>query len=103
MLNKFCKIYSKKNYDILKHIYEENEIVSEKLKQKIDEYIKKREEAKPLQIATGKCGNPCYAYQKKIVFNCPKCDGNVISEVENDYDNMGVFDNYSRTAKIIKN
>ena len=37
------------------------------------------------------------------MFNCPKCDGNVISEVENDYDNMGVFDNYSRTAKIIKN
>lgn len=102
MLNKFCKIYSKKNYDILKHIYEENEIVSEKLKQKIDEYIKKREEAKPLQIATGKCGNPCYAYQKKIVFNCPKCDGNVNSEVENDYESLGVFDQRSRIAKIIK-
>ena len=59
MLVKFANLYSKKNYDILKKVYEENDIVFEKLNKKMQEYVKKREESKPLQIATGKCGLPC--------------------------------------------
>ena len=102
-LIKFCHLYSEKNYNILKSIYQENDIVSQKLKQKIEEYIKIREEAKPIQIATSKCGNPCYAYQRKILFNCPKCDGKVNSDVENYFEPEPVFDRRTGRVKIKKN
>ena len=102
MLRKFTYHYSKKNYEILKKIYEENDIVSERLKQKIKEYVKKREESKPLVIATGKCGNPCYAYQQKIIFNCPKCDGNVNDGEENDYETEEIYDTRNQRFKPIK-
>ena len=59
----FCNIRTQKNFDLLKRIAEENEIVSQRLKQKIDELCLKRNKGDPLQIAVGKCGNPCYAYQ----------------------------------------
>ena len=102
MLRKFTYHYSKKNYEILKKIYEENDIVSERLKQKIKEYVKKREEPKPLEIATGKCGNPCFAYQQKIIFNCPKCDGNVNIVIENDYETEEIYDTRNQRFKPIK-
>lgn len=92
MLNKFSYCCSNKNYEILKKIYEENDIVSERLNQKIQEYVKIREESKPVEIATGKCGNPCYAYQRKILFDCPKCDGIVNRDIENDYENEVIHD-----------
>ena len=77
---------NRKNYEIIKHIKEEANIVTERLKQKIYELIKKREKAEPLQIATGKCSNPCYAFQYRLLFYCPKCKGKVTKEYENGYE-----------------
>ena len=102
MLNKFSYCCSNKNYEILKKIYEENDIVSERLNQKIQEYVKIREESKPVEIATGKCGNPCYAYQRKILFDCPKCDGIVNRDIENDYENEVIHNTYSGKTQLQK-
>ena len=79
---------NRKNYEIIKHIKEEANIVTERLKQKIYELIKKREEAEPLQIAKGKCSNPCYAFQYKLLLYCPKCKGRVTKDLENGYERI---------------
>lgn len=83
---------TRKNYEILKHIQEEASILTERLKPKIYELIKKREKSEPLQIATGKCGNPCYAFQFKLLFYCPKCNERVTRELENGYQNQYLVD-----------
>ena len=83
---------NRKNYEILKHIKEEASLLTERLKPKIYELIKKREKAEPLQIGTGKCGNPCYAFQFKLLFYCPKCNERVTRELENGYENQYLID-----------
>lgn len=80
---------SMKNLEILKKIKEENDKVVPLLKNKLDELMKKRDE-KPIMIGTGNvCGSPCYAYNKNILLKCPKCNGNVNIEVENEYEMRG--------------
>ena len=88
----FTCYITRKNYEILKHIQEEASILTERLKPKIYELIKKREKSEPLQIATGKCGNPCYAFQFKLLFYCPKCNERVTRELENGYQNQYLVD-----------
>ena len=102
MIIQFCNIETKKNFDILKRIEEENDILYKKLKDKIDELFKKREEADPLQIAIGKCGNPCYAFQLKLLFICPKCNGKVNRDMENAYTKQVIYDDYSQSFKEVK-
>ena len=103
MMKEFCEIKNQKNFDILKRISEENEIVSQRLKQKIDELCLKRDKGDPLQIAVGKCGNPCYAYQLNLFFNCPKCNGNVKRNMENGYTTERIYDDYSQSYRDGKN
>ena len=72
---------SEKNFDILMHIAEENDIVAPLMKKKINEYCLKRNTSEPVVIGKGKCGNPCYEYQLNILFNCPKCGGKANREI----------------------
>ena len=96
-IRKYANHKSAKNLEIFKHILEENEISLQKLKKKIDELVIKGENTKPIQIATAKCGNPCYTYQMRIFSKCPKCDGRVFRNMENEssksryYDDMAGF------------
>ena len=55
------------------------------LKIKIIELCAKREKAKPFICAYGgnHCNNPCYEYQEKLAYNCPKCGGAVKKDFEN--------------------
>ena len=55
------------------------------LKKKIDELCLKREQAQPFICANGGdvCNNPCYEYQRKLEYNCPKCGGKITKEYEN--------------------
>lgn len=55
------------------------------LKRKIDELCRKREAAEPLIVANGgdTCNLPCYEYQEKLAYNCPKCGGRVKKYYEN--------------------
>ena len=55
------------------------------LKIKIIELCAKREKAKPFICANGgnNCNNPCYEYQEKLAYNCPKCGGLVEKDFEN--------------------
>ena len=103
MMKEFSYVRNQKNYDLLKRIAEENEIVSQRLKQKIDELCLKRNKGDPLQIAVGKCGNPCYAYQLNLFFNCPKCNGNVKRNMENGYTTERIYDDYSQSFRDAKN
>ena len=103
MMKEFCYIRNQKNFDLLKRIAEENEIVSQRLKQKIDELCLKRNKGDPLQIAVGKCGNPCYAYQLNLFFNCPKCNGNVNRNMENGYTTERIYVHYSQSNRDRKN
>jgi len=102
MMKEFCYIKNQKNFDLLKRIAEENEIVSQRLKQKIDELCLKRNKGDPLQIAVGKCGNPCYAYQLNLFFNCPKCNGNIKRNMENGYTTEMIYDDYSQSVRNAK-
>ena len=102
MMEEFSDVRNQKNYDLLKRIAEENEIVSQRLKQKIDELCLKRNKGDPLQIAVGKCGNPCYAYQLNLFFNCPKCNGNVKRNMENGYTTERIYDDYSQSVRNAK-
>ena len=103
MMEEFSDVRNQKNYDLLKRIAEENEIVSQRLKQKIDELCLKRNKGDPLQIAVGKCGNPCYAYQLNLFFNCPKCNGNIKRNMENGYTTERIYDDYSQSFRDAKN
>lgn len=82
---------SSKNLEIIKKIKEENDKVAPLLKRKIDELIKKGNEAKPIEIGKGKCGRTCYAYNEKIIFNCPKCNGQVNWNRENGFTTQQQF------------
>ena len=55
------------------------------LKLKINELCIKREKSKPFICANGGdyCNNPCYEYQEKLAYNCPKCGGLVDKDFEN--------------------
>ena len=102
-MKEFSYMKTQKNYDILKLIAEENEIVSQRLKQKIDELWKKRDGGNPIQISVGKCGNPCYAYKLNLFFHCPKCNGNINCELENDYTTERVYDDFIQNFRNAKN
>ena len=68
-------------------IIEENEKVKGKMKQIIKELKKEGASKNPrIIIGTGNsCNNDCYLYNLDLVRTCPKCEGKVEQEVENDY------------------
>ena len=57
----------------------------EPLKKKIEHLAMIRELKEPFICANGGdvCNNPCYEYQRKLAYNCPKCGGKVKREYEN--------------------
>ena len=83
------KVYSNRKYntEFYVKIIEENEKVKGKMKQIIKELKKEGASKNPrIIIGTGNsCNNDCYLYNLDLVRTCPKCEGKVEQEVENDY------------------
>ena len=75
------------NIEILKQIYAENEKLKVKMKEKLDKLINEREQKSPIVIiGTGNsCNSDCYLYNLDLWKTCPKCEGKVEEEFENDY------------------
>ena len=89
---------------ILREIEIEDKILAPKLKNKIQELIKKMNEAKPNVIGEGDyCSNPCYEYNQNIIGTCPKCNGKAMAKIENETEKHEYDDYYgiSRTGEKI--
>ena len=83
------KIYKNRahNLELLKPIYEENEKAKVIMKDKLTSLKKEGKLKNPkVIIGTGKsCNNDCYLYNLDLKKTCPKCEGKVEEEYENDY------------------
>ncbi len=85
----YKKLYNNKdhNMEFLKQLYEENE----KLKVKMNDiltalFLVPRKTNPKVIIGTGNsCNNDCYLYNVDLTTKCPKCDGKVDEDFENDY------------------
>jgi len=98
----FSIMYSKL-FDNIRNIYQENLKLAPLLKFKIQELCERREKSKPVVIARGNCcQNPCYAYMKKIMKNCPECEGEVEVDCENGEIEEKQWDYSTRTFKEVK-
>ena len=73
--------------ELLKKLYDENEILTNKLRAKIAELITKAQmNEEVVVIGTGNsCGCPCYKYNLNLIKTCPKCKGKVEEDFENGY------------------
>ena len=49
------------------------------------------------------CNNDCYLYNLGLTKTCPKCDGKVEEDYENDYTVEKKWDDYQKAFKDVKN
>ena len=80
-------LFKKLNLELLKKIYQENERLKVIMKKKISSLFSDGSLKNPkVIIGTGNsCNNDCYLYNLNLQKKCPKCDGKVEEDFENDY------------------
>ena len=101
------KLYENKenNIEFLSQVYEENEKVKEKMKEKLTKLFIEGKQKNP-KVIIGKgnsCNNDCYLYNLGLTKTCPKCDGKVEEDYENDYTIEKKWDDYQKAFKDVKN
>ena len=100
------KLYNNRvhNVDLIKKINEENEKVKVIMKEKINSLKKEVTLKNPkVIIGTGKsCNSDCYLYNPALMKTCPKCEGKVEEEYENDYKLENVWNKDKQAYNEIK-
>lgn len=81
----YGKAIFKNRTDEIENIIKENKRLAPLLQAKIKELMGKMNKSKPEIIAKGDyCNNPCYEYNTDIVNHCPKCNGSIKDNIENE-------------------
>jgi hypothetical protein len=92
------------NMELLKKLYDENEILTNKLRAKIAELITKAQmNEEVVVIGTGNsCGCPCYKYNLNLIKTCPKCKGKVEEDFENGYTMVKKYNSRKEAYEEVK-
>ena len=101
--DKYKKLYNNRddNEELIKQMYEDNERLKVIMKDKMSKLLKERMKNKSIvMIGTGNsCNNDCYLYNLDLRYKCPKCEGKVEEDFENDYT---VEQEWNNTRKVYK-
>lgn len=96
--------FKEENLELLKKVYDENEILKVKMKKKIDELIARAVNYREVVVlGTGNsCGCPCYKYNLTLKDACPKCQGKVEENFENGYTTIKKWNDYKEAYEEVK-